>query len=135
MNEPTDLVFDSWALLAYLQGEAPVKQMIELLTKAHETGASMAMSTVNAGEVWYITDQRRGSDEADRAIEVIRSLGIEIVDTNWTTTLQAARYKTNGGISYADCFAAALAKHRSATLVTGDPEFKRVEKDISITWL
>lgn len=33
------------------------------------------------------------------------------------------------------CFAAALAKHRNAELITGDPEFKAVEKEISIRWL
>ena len=38
-------------------------------------------------------------------------------------------------MSYADCFAAALAKLRSAELITGDPEFKAVEGEIKIGWL
>ena len=36
---------------------------------------------------------------------------------------------------YADCFAAALAKLRNAELITGDPEFKEVEKEIKVSWL
>ena len=36
-------------------------------------------------------------------------------------------------MSYADCFAAALAKVKNSELVTGDPEFKKVE--IKIHWL
>ncbi len=36
--------------------------------------------------------------------------------------------------AYADCFASALAKGRSAALVTGDSEFKRFEEEI-IVWI
>ena len=38
-------------------------------------------------------------------------------------------------MAYADCFAAALAKLHNAELVTGDPEFREVERDIRIGWL
>jgi predicted nucleic acid-binding protein len=39
-------------------------------------------------------------------------------------------------MSYAGCFAAALAKIRNAELVTGDREFKAVEKDLKkIRWI
>jgi predicted nucleic acid-binding protein len=38
-------------------------------------------------------------------------------------------------MSYADCFAAALAKLRKAELVTGDEEFKQVEGEIKIRWI
>jgi predicted nucleic acid-binding protein len=38
-------------------------------------------------------------------------------------------------MSYADCFAAALAKDRKSDLVTGDKEFKQVEGEVSIRWL
>ena len=48
---------------------------------------------------------------------------------------QAAIYKAAKKISYADCFAAALAKIKNAELLTGDPEFKTVEGEIKIGWL
>jgi predicted nucleic acid-binding protein len=38
-------------------------------------------------------------------------------------------------MSYADCFAAALAKDRKCELATGDKEFKQVEGEIGICWL
>ena len=37
-------------------------------------------------------------------------------------------------MSYADCFAAGLAKDRKSELVTGDKEFKQVESEVSIRW-
>ena len=35
----------------------------------------------------------------------------------------------------ADAFAAVLAREKKAELVTGDPEFKALEKQIKINWL
>ena len=37
--------------------------------------------------------------------------------------------------SLAAAFAAALAKEKKAELVTGDPEFKALEKEIKMVWL
>jgi len=47
----------------------------------------------------------------------------------------AADFKARYKISLADAFAAALAKERKSELVTGDPEFKALEKEIKIHWL
>jgi predicted nucleic acid-binding protein len=38
-------------------------------------------------------------------------------------------------VSFADAFAIALAQESAATVVTGDPEFKEVEKLIPVLWL
>jgi ribonuclease VapC len=65
-------------------------------------------------------------------------LTIEIVgvdEKNLDMVRQAAIYKATKRLSYADAFAAALAKIRSAELVTGDREFKQVEDEIEINWL
>ncbi|HSS15993.1 MAG TPA: PIN domain-containing protein [Candidatus Dormibacteraeota bacterium] len=49
---------------------------------------------------------------------------------------QAAVFKATKKMSYADCFAAALAKTQNAELVTGDREFKVVENELKkIRWL
>jgi predicted nucleic acid-binding protein len=62
-------------------------------------------------------------------------MSIEIVDADWALTRQAASLKVKGNISYADCFAAALAKSRKADLVTGDKEFKSLDHEIRISWI
>jgi predicted nucleic acid-binding protein len=48
---------------------------------------------------------------------------------------QAAEYKAQYAISYADCFALASAVGYKATLVTGDPEFKMVGHLVDIVWI
>ena len=47
----------------------------------------------------------------------------------------AGKYKASKKMSYADCMAAALAKIHRAELITGDREFKEVEKEIKICWI
>lgn len=135
MNKPGSIVLDSWAMMAYLQGEKAAKKVVDILADAHANGDSLLMSVVNAGEVWYTIAQRAGTDRAEEAIELLRSLGIKFIDIDWATTQIAASYKAKGKISYADCFAAALAKQTNSPIITGDPEFKQVEKEIQILWL
>jgi predicted nucleic acid-binding protein len=71
-------------------------------------------------------------------VKEIAGLAIEIVgvdDANLDYVRQAAIYKATRKLSYADSFAAALAKIRDAQLITGDREFKQVEDEIDIDWL
>src|SRR5260221_9770930 len=114
------IVLDSWPVMAYLQGEEVEKRVVEIIADAHDRGDELLMSVINAGEVWYTIAKRSGTKAANSAIDLVRSLGIRIIDVDWATTKIAADYKARGGISYADCFAAALAKQKKARLVTGD---------------
>ena len=63
------------------------------------------------------------------------TLAIQILSADLELAKQAAEFKANHKMSYADCFAAGLAKARKAELVTGDKEFKEVEKEVKILWL
>ena len=49
--------------------------------------------------------------------------------------LAAAWLKAEYPISYADAFAASLAQELGASLVTGDPEFKKIKQNLSLIWL
>jgi ribonuclease VapC len=93
------------------------------------------MTVINWGEVYYILLRERGTVEADRLADRLSALPIRLVDADLALTRQAAAFKAGGGLSYADCFAAALAKREHAELVTGDREFKAVEDKIRIRWI
>ena len=93
------------------------------------------MSIVNAGEVWYILAREASEIEADGAVTNLRQLGIQLVDADWKLTRLAGAFKARHRMSYADCFAAALAKDNRAELLTGDKEFEQVEGEIKIAWL
>jgi predicted nucleic acid-binding protein len=93
------------------------------------------MTVVNAGEVWYILAREASVPEADASVRQLRQLGIEFIDVDWDLAHEAGGFKAKHKMSFADCFAAALAKQKKALLLTGDPEFRQVEQAITIEFL
>lgn len=93
------------------------------------------MTVVNLGEVWYTIARRASSEVATQHIDAIQDLGLNFVDVDWPLTQAAADLKARYRLSYADAFAAALAKQLQADLVTADPEFKPLAKEVHIRWL
>ena len=65
----------------------------------------------------------------------IERLNFTILPIPNNLIFQAAEYKAQYAISYADSFALASAVEHKATLVTGDPEFKKVEHLVDIVWI
>ena len=129
------IVLDSWAVIAYLGEESSGEKVAEIIADAHENKIPLKMSVLNVGEVWYSLARRTSEHQADQVVDELRELGIEFADADWKITRTAAAYKSKYKMSYADCFAAALAKEEKAGLVTGDKEFKEVEADIKVIWL
>lgn len=134
-KKPKVVVLDSWAIIAYLEDEASAESVADIIADAHEQDIPLLMSVVNAGEVWYIVARESSVADADVSINQLRDLGIEFVDADWNLAKDAGYFKSRNKMSFADCFAAALAKQRKAHLATGDPEFKQVESEIAINWL
>jgi len=128
-------VLDSYALMAFFEDEPGADFVRGLIQKSVESDTSLLMSVVNLGEIWYSIARTNSHEIADQYVHEIKGMGIEIVDIDWTMTHQAAAFKVIGGISYADCFAAALAKLRKAELITGDKEFKVLQDEIKISWI
>jgi predicted nucleic acid-binding protein len=54
---------------------------------------------------------------------------------NWKSTRQAAVFKSKNKMSYADTLTFALSIKKNTHLVTGDNEFKQVEKEIKLLWV
>ena len=128
-------VLDSWALLAFFKDEPAGLGVEELIHKASAEKIRLLLSVVNWGEVYYGMWRAGGEKAAQDAARDISRLPIELVDADLHLTRQAATYKATHKMSYADAFAAALAKEKKAELVTGDSEFKALEKEIKINWL
>lgn len=134
-RKPKALVLDTWSLIAYFEDEPAAEQVANIIADAHENSTPLLMSVVNAGEVWYLFARKSSEADADQSISELRQLGIEFVGIDWALARQAATIKSKHRMSYADCFAAALAREQRAELVTGDKEFKQVEGELRIRWL
>jgi ribonuclease VapC len=128
-------VLDSFSLIAYLEGEEGAEKMVEIFRAARDSGRDLLLSVVNWGEVYYIILREARREQAEQAAHIISTLPIQVVPADLELTRTAAEFKASKKMSYADCFAAALAKTRKAELVTGDGDFKTVEGEVKVLWL
>ena len=133
MRVPAKSVFDSWAILAYLQKEEPAAARVKAILKAAERHKNPVFaSLINVGEVFYIIGRRRGEKTADETLEELDHLPIKIVAPEPQTVIRAARLKMHHAISYADAFAVVLAQDYGAVLLTGDPELLKLGDVVSL---
>lgn len=128
-------VLDSFALLAYFQDEAAADDVEKLLVGAQQGRVRLAISVITIGEVFYRTVRQFGMNRAEEVLGCLEEYEIDVVDVDRRLALSAARIKGSHGMGYADCFVAALARRLGGRVVTGDPDFRRVEGMVPIEWL
>jgi PIN domain nuclease of toxin-antitoxin system len=131
-------VLDSFAVLAFLQGEAAARRVADVL-RAGEPW----MTLVNLGEVVYIVERVHGRVFADTVYANLLAderpdggVPIRWLSVDEVLVRRAASLKAAGGLSYADCFVAAAADRLRCPILTGDPEFVAAERaGITVEWL
>ncbi len=128
-------VLDAHGLLVFLEKEPGFEKVESFFVNAVEKDKSLLMTSVNFGEVYYIVLRECGQEKAHEIEKIIVTLPIDIIDVDLQLAKEAARIKATKKISYADCFAAALAKLHKGELVTGDKEFKAIENEVKIAWI
>ena len=128
-------VLDSFAILAYLGGEAGMKRVKHLLQTAEGGACQLVLPLINLGEVVYITEKKRGLPQAQAALAMLEQLPLEVLPASREAVLAAAHVKANHALSYADAFAMAAAQTLGGTVLTGDTEFHAVEALVPVEWL
>ncbi len=107
---------DSWAILAWLDGEEPALSRVEELITERPT-----VSWVNLVEVYYRVERDHGRLAADDTLASLRaSLSLDLPGT--ARMIETARLKARASIALADCFAVTTAAAHGLVLLTGDPE-------------
>jgi len=136
-GSPAAYVLDSFALLAYLEGEAGMARVRAVLVGAEAQRHTVYLSLINLGEALYITERERGLVEARRTLGAVDQLPLEIVGVSRATVLAAAHIKARFPISYADAFAVVTAQEHGGVVMTGDPEFEPLAAEgvVAVAWL
>jgi ribonuclease VapC len=132
------MVLDAHALMVLFNDEPGAEEVEKILIKAESGSPQLLMSVVNWGEIYYSILRGASQEMADAKAHEIAGMQIELVPVDaddLELVRQTAAFKATRKISYADCFAAALAKIKNAELVTGDREFKQLARDVKIHWL
>ncbi len=128
-------VLDSYAVLAFLFKEKGYEKVLDLFEKAAQTDQVLFIAAPNWAEVRYMVERKVGTGRWSEVRHKLLGLPLEVVPADQTLAEIAGEIKAFRKMSLADCFAAALAKHKKADVYTGDPEFKSVEKEIKVFWL
>jgi len=128
-------LLDTFAVLAWLQDEPSASAVESILQDAKRDGAELLMTLINLGELYYILRRSLSAIETRALLDMILDLPVRAIPVSEDLVWEAAEIKARNPLSYADCFAVAAARREGAALVTGDPEFRRVEGLVQIHWL
>ena len=130
-------VIDSWPVLELFRGREPAASRFEaFLIEANGLDLDLLMSRINHGEVLYNAISYFGAERtADLMTDMNQALRLISVDDDLVH--EAAMLKSRFSVSYADCFAAALAIRHSAPVVTGDVDFLKLQSAglLRVEWL
>jgi ribonuclease VapC len=129
------ILFDAHAILRWTQKERGYQKVKNLLMACRDQSATGYMNQINLGEVYYKTIRAVGIDRAKEFLENFFRLPVQIILPDSELIWSASEIKASYSISYADCFAAATALRLKATILTGDPEFKKLVSLVPIEWL
>jgi ribonuclease VapC len=136
MTESTKkILFDSHAILKWTQQETGYRKVKSFMEACREKSISGYMNQINLGEVYYVSIRSVGTDKAKIFLENFLRLPINMILPDRDLIWRASEIKADHPVSYADCFAVATALRHGAAILTGDPEFKKVEKIVSVEWL
>jgi ribonuclease VapC len=133
MSEAIEIyVLDTSAWLTLIEDEAGADSVEELIEKARAGEIIVLISFMSFMEVYYITMQERGRNEAQVRVDLMAALPGLRVDSSEALGLLAGELKAKHRLSVADAWIAALAQERNATLVHKDPEFEQVEATVKV---
>lgn len=128
-------VLDSYAILAFLFREKGSHIVSDRLKEVAREERVAFIAAPNWAEVRYRVEQKLGSSEWSGVRQRLLGLPLEVVATDQSLAEMAGEFKVIRKMSLVDCFAAALAKQLEADILTGDPEFRAVEKEVRVVWL
>ena len=127
-------VFDSHTLLKFFQKEKGYERILDLLEEIKKTGATKYINAINLGEIIYATKREFGDQKKLEVLAHLERLEFRVLPVPNQLIFQAAEYKAQFSISFADCLALASAVEHKAAIVTGDPDFKKVQHMLEILW-
>ena len=129
---PPRYVLDTSALVTLIEDAAGADDVQALLEQAKRGEVSLLVSFISFMEVYYISLQERGQEEAHERVQLMAALPVSRVESTETLAVLAGQFKAVHRLSVADAWIAALAQERDATLVHKDPEFEQIEANVKV---
>lgn len=117
------VVLDTWVFLD------PSKPSKALLDRVRRTAPEAVVSAITYAELCSLLYRRVSDEDVKRFTRNLERLGLRTVSVTKEIAEEGGRYKAKYGFSIADgiIVATAVAEHADL-LVTGDPDFNKVEE-------
>lgn len=128
-------MLDANAILDYVQDGPGAGTIERLLRDALRNNAALMISVINLGEVFYCLRSSKGERKARQLIDDLVLLPLQVLPVDLFQALKAGELKAIHRIPYVDGIAAALSVRHNATLVTGDRDFRKLGRRVSVLWL
>ena len=128
-------ILDASAMLAYLNNEDGVEIIDEVLERGGRNEAKIFITAMDLAEIFHIVLKKEGRDKALKTILLIKNLPVESVGLDESLLMLAGEIRVQFPLSLGDALVAALAKTRKAKIITGDSDFKGLEKEIECVWI
>jgi predicted nucleic acid-binding protein len=126
-----EYVLDSNALVRLFR-DAPGADTVEYVIQQAKSGrARLRISVVNLTEVLYVLSRYFGQEKALMCVDTARRVA-ESAPVGEQTALDTGILRIRYKLGLADCFAAELAMRMKATLITADPDFDQLGKQLKI---
>jgi predicted nucleic acid-binding protein len=124
-------VLDASALIRYLSNGSGEEKVHALLQRAAKSEVRVLISVINWGEALYSLAKVAGLGNAAADLKAMGAF-VESVAADETLAKAAAIVRLHYKLGYADWFAAALAMGMDATLVSSDPDFAKLGKNLKV---
>lgn len=133
-SEKPKVVLDTKPLIKFFAQEEGWESVREILLKVEGGELEAGISVVTLTEIYYKYVHEKRPDLATERVEQIRYaayLRKLAIDEN--VAVKAGEFKGKYNVPIADAFIAASAHLEGATLVSDDPEFKRIKEIETLT--
>ena len=121
-----DYVFDTSAVLAIVLAESDRGVAVDVLRRARDDGAGLAIPFIAIMESEYQVIRKLSDADASRFLSVVGEWPAKVFHSSADWSHQAAEIKARGGLSLADAWVASLALRLEAELVHKGDKFDAV---------
>ena len=121
-------LLDTSALLTLIEDESGADRVKEIFRRGE-----VLLPWVALMEVYYMTLQEKGQQEAETRFAMLRHSSAEIVwSVDEATIIRAGKIKAAHKVSFADSVIASLASQNEAILVHKDPEYEALVEQMEM---
>jgi predicted nucleic acid-binding protein len=140
-SEKPKIILDTKPIIKLFAQEEGWSEVQKILSRVEAEEIEAAINVVTLTEIYYKYVQEKRPDLAKtRVKELTYALYLKKLDISQNVAIKAGEFKSKYSVSIADAFIAATAYFEGATVISDDPDFKKIpeiktatEKEYSVS--